>query len=128
LRDIKRIMLPEFENTRIAFEYKPTRDLRRAQFLFSSMSSPLLTKMGLGFTQWALKLGLPIRGIIKATIFKQFCGGESMEEAAETAEMLGKYGVGVIMDYGVEGKENEHEFDKAVPEFIKAIRYAASRK
>lgn len=121
-------MLPEFENTRIAFEYKPTRDLRQAQFLFSSMSSPLLTKIGLGFTQWALKLGLPIRGIIKGTIFKQFCGGESMEEAAQTAEMLGKYGVGVIMDYGVEGKENEHEFDKAVPEFIKAIKYAASRK
>jgi proline dehydrogenase len=121
-------MLPEFDNTEVAFEYKTNADLRQAQFLFSSMSSPLITKVGLGLTQWSIKLGLPVRGLIKATIFKQFCGGESMEEAAQTAAIMEKYNVGVIMDYGVEGKEEEREFDKAVPEFIKAIRYAASKK
>lgn len=51
-----------------------------------------------------------------------------MEEAAHTADILGKYHVGVILDYGVEGKESEHDFDKAVPEFIKAIQYASTQK
>jgi len=128
LRDTKRFMLPEFDNTEVAFQYKSTRDLKQAQFLFSSMSSPNLTNLGITLTNWSLKLGLPVTGLIKKTIYKQFCGGETLMEAAATADVMEKYRVGIILDYGVEGKEDEHEFDKAVPEFIKAIEYAASKK
>ena len=128
MRDTKRFMLPEFDNTEVAFQYKSTRDLKQAQFLFSSMSSPNLTNLGITLTNWSLKLGLPVTGLIKKTIYKQFCGGETLMEAAATADVMEKYRVGIILDYGVEGKEDEHEFDKAVPEFIKAIEYAASKK
>ncbi len=121
-------MLPEFDNTEIAFQYRSNKDLKKARFLFSSMSSPLLTNIGMRATKIAMGLHLPIKGIIKQTIFNQFCGGETIDEAAGTANMLSKYGIGIILDYGVEGKEGEAEFDKAVPEFIKAIKYAASQK
>ena len=121
-------MHPEFDNTAIAFQYRSNKDLKQARFLFSSMGSPLLTSIGTAVTSWAIKWGLPIDGIIKSTIFRQFCGGETMEEAARTAAVLDKYGVDVILDYGVEGKAAESEYDKAVPEFIKAIQYAASQK
>lgn len=121
-------MLPEFDNTEIAFKYRSNSELKQARFLFSSMGSPTLTKIGMSFTKLAISWHLPIKGLIRSTIFKQFCGGETMEEAAHTASSLGKYNVGVILDYGVEGKEGEAEFDKAVPEFIKAIKYAASQK
>ena len=121
-------MVPEFDNTEVAFNYRTDKDLKKARFLFSSMGSPVLTAIGMKATKWSMALGLPIKGIIKSTIFSQFCGGESMEEAAKTANILEKYNIGIILDYGVEGKENEHDFDKAVPEFIKAIRYAASQK
>lgn len=120
-------MLPQFDNTEIAFKYRTKQDLKQAQFLFSSMASPLLTKIGMGFTKWAISWNLPIEGIVKKTIFRQFCGGVTMEEAADTAQTLSAYNVGVILDYGVEGKEGEAEFDKAVPEFIKAVKYAASK-
>lgn len=121
-------MQPNFDNTEIAFQYRNTPDLRRAAFLFSSMGSPMLTKIGTGMTNFALNVGLPIKGLIKNTIFRQFCGGETMEEAAQTASVIGRYGVGVILDYSVEGKEAEADFDHAVTEFIRAIRYAASQK
>ncbi len=121
-------MLTEFENTRIAFEYRSDKELKHARFLFSSMSSSALTKVGMKLTSLAIALRLPVNGIIKHTLFDHFCGGETMEEAAGTAAMLGKYGIGTILDYGVEGKESEEDFDKAVPEFIKAIEYAASSK
>lgn len=120
-------MVPNFDNTEIAFRYRSTSALRQAQFLFSTMGSPVLTNIGLKMTSLALSLHLPIEGIIKKTIFRQFCGGTTIQEAAATAEVLGKYGVGVILDYGAEGKEGESEFDKAVPEFIKAIEYAATQ-
>lgn len=120
-------MLPKFDNTEIAFRYRSTAELKQARFLFSSMSSPTITKVGMVFTKWAINLNLPIKGIVKKTIFRQFCGGETMAEAATTADMLSEYNVGVILDYGVEGKEGEAEFDKAVPEFVKAVKYAASK-
>ena len=120
--------MPQFNNTEIAFRYRSDKDLSLAHFLFKSMNSPLVTKLGIAATRFAIKTHLPISKIVKRTIFKQFCGGENMAEAAQTAAAIGKYKVGVILDYGVEGKENEEEFDKATLEFIKAIKFAASQK
>ncbi len=121
-------MLPEFDNTEVAFQYRSNKELKHARFLFSSMSSPMLTNIGIKMTSLALSLHLPVKGIIKSTLFDHFCGGETMEDAAKTAAVIGKYGINTILDYGVEGKESEDDFDKAVPEFIKAIKYAASGK
>lgn len=118
-------MLPEFENTEIAFKYRSDKELKHARFLFSSMGSPMLTSIGMKMTKLAISWKLPVKGLIKSTLFDQFCGGETMDEAAATAAVIGKYGVSTILDYGVEGKESESEFDRAVPEFIKAIKYAA---
>lgn len=121
-------MILEFDNTAVAFEYKSDRELKKAHLLFSLIESPWITRAGSALTLQAIRWKLPITGIIKNTIFRQFCGGETLEEAALTADVLGKYGVGAILDYGVEGKATEEDFDRAVPEFIKAIDCAASRK
>jgi proline dehydrogenase len=121
-------MHPEFDNTEIAFRYRNNFELRKAKFLFSLMGSPVFTKIGATAASWAINWHLPVKGIIKSTIFKQFCGGETMDEAALTAAVLNKYNVDVILDYGVEGKADEAEYDKAVPEFVKAIEYAASQQ
>lgn len=116
-----------FDNTEIAFRYKTAKQLKKAQFLFSSMSSPALTKIGMAATKWIITWQLPFKKIIRDTIFAQFCGGETIEEAAATAEALAPYHVAVALDYGVEGKENEADFDQAVSEFVKAIQYASTQ-
>ena len=118
----------QFSDTEIAFNYRSDRDLKLGSFLFKSMKSPLLTRVGIAATRISIMAHLPISGLIRNTIFKQFCGGENMQEAANTADIIGKYKVGVILDYGVEGKENELEFDRATNEFIKAIEFAATKK
>lgn len=117
-----------FENTEIAFRYRNNKQLKKAHFLFKTMSSPFMTNAGIAVTNLALKLHLPVKGLIKSTIFDQFCGGETIEEAAKTAETLAKYNVSVALDYGVEGKHEESDFDQAVPEFVRAIEYAATQK
>jgi proline dehydrogenase len=95
-----------FDNTENAFAYKSNRALSKAQFLFSSMSHPSLVNMGIALTTWAIKNKLPINGMIRNTIFEQFVGGETLKETAPVAQMLGKYEVDVILDYGVEGGES----------------------
>ena len=74
-----------------------------------------------------MKTGLPIDGIIRKTIFKQFVGGETLEETAPVCATLGNYDVKVILDYGVEGKEGEENFDFATDEFIRVINYASTQ-
>lgn len=116
-----------FDNTEAAFAYKSDKELKKARFLFSSMGNPTLVKLGTRLTPWAIKAGLPIKGIIRNTIFTQFVGGETLEETARVAARLGKFGVQVILDYGVEGKEGEESFDHSCEEFIRVIRYAATQ-
>lgn len=110
-----------FENTEIAFQSKSDQDLNRAYWLFKIVSSPSLVKLGKWGTNAALTAGLPIKGIIKKTIFKQFCGGESIKDCENAIELLNKYGIGTILDYSVEGKTSEDDFDETVNEIIRTI-------
>ncbi len=115
------------EDTENAFAYKNDKELKKAKFLFSSMGKEWLVKLGLWITPLALKFGLPVRGVIRKTIFNQFVGGETLQETSAVAGKLGNYNVKIILDYGVEGKDGEENFDKATAEFIKVIRYAATQ-
>ena len=117
-----------FDNTEFAFEYKSGKELKKARFLFNSMSKAWLVKLGTRITPWAIRVGLPIKGIIRKTIFAQFVGGETLEETAIVAKNLEKYNVKVILDYGVEGKAGEDNFDHARDEFIRVINYAATQQ
>ena len=116
-----------FDNTEFAFEYKSDKQLKDARFLFSLMGKPWLVKVGTQLAPWSLKAGLPVKGLIRQTIFKQFVGGETLEETAAVAKRLAQYHVQVILDYGVEGKEGEENFDHARDEFMKVINYAATQ-
>jgi proline dehydrogenase len=117
-----------FDNTEYAFAYKSDKELKKANFLFSSMGYQSLVQLGTRFTPWAIRVGLPIKGLIRNTIFKQFVGGETLEETARVADKLAQFGVQVILDYGVEGKEGEENFDHATEEFIRVIQYAATQR
>jgi proline dehydrogenase len=117
-----------FDNTENAFAYKSDKDLKQAHFLFSSMGYGALVKLGTRFTPWAIKVGLPIKGLIRDTIFRQFVGGETLAETDRVAKMLDVYGVDAILDYGVEGGEQgERGLDHACDEFIKVIEHAATQ-
>lgn len=117
-----------FDNTENAFAYKTDKQLKRANFLFSSMGKEWLVRLGLKVTPWAFKMGLPIKGLVRSTIFEQFVGGETLEETSLVAKQLSAYGVQVILDYGVEGGESgEVAFDHATDEFIRVINYASTQ-
>lgn len=117
-----------FNNTEYAFAYKSNRDLKKAYRLFTIMRYNWLVWLGTRLTPWAIGIGLPIKKIIRKTLFKQFVGGEKLLEITPTAQLLEKYNVQIILDYGAEGKENEESFEAATNTFIQVIKYAASQK
>jgi proline dehydrogenase len=116
-----------FDNSENAFAYKTDKELKNARFLFSSMGFQWVVEAGVRLTPFAMKTGLPVRGLIRKTIFKQFVGGETLEETGAVGDVLKKFGVDVILDYGIEGKQGEADFDQATEEFIRVINYAATK-
>ena len=117
-----------FENTEIACSAKSNSELNRSYWLFKLVSSPSLVSFGKKFTNFAIATHLPINWIIKPTIFKQFCGGENIEECSRTIEELGKFNIGTILDYSVEGKESEKDFDACAVETIATVDKAKGNK
>jgi len=113
-----------FDNTEIAFASKSNSDLNRAYYLFKVISFNWLVKIAPPFVDAALALHLPIKGIIRATAFKHFCGGESIADCERTIDELGKYNIGTILDYSVEGKETEKDFENSLKETLSCIERA----
>ncbi len=117
-----------FENTEIAFRHSSNTDLNRAYWLFKVINVNFLVKIGPPITNFAVKIGLPIKGLIKATIFKHFCGGETIKECDKTIKNLSEGGVGTILDYSIEGEDDEAVFDNTRDEIIRTIERAAKDK
>ncbi len=115
-----------FDNTENAFKAKTNSELSRSYWLFKLISNPLLVKAGAGLGPLALNIGF--KPLLKGTIFKQFVGGENIQDCGETIAQLGKYHIGTILDYSVEGKESEQDFDNCVKETIETIHKAKNDK
>ena len=114
-----------FDDTATAFAYRKTGELKNSHFVFGTMSRPWMVKLGTFMTNWALRLKLPVKGIIKKTLFNQFCGGESAEDCAGTINLLGDHHVQTILDYSVEGLKNEDGYNDTKEEALRVIDFAA---
>ena len=113
-----------FDNTEIAFKAKSTSDLQKSYWLFKLVSNNVLVKLGPTLLKIAFFLRLPIKSIIKNTIFEQFCGGESIKDCEGRIQSLAKYNVQTILDYSVEGESSKENFDLTANEIIKTIERA----
>jgi proline dehydrogenase len=114
----------DFQDTATAFADKSDSELREKYRLFKMLNSPFLSGVGTRMAKFALSLGLPVEGLIKSTIFEQFCGGESIEECDPVIERLGRAGIGTILDYAIEGRSTEQDFDNTKNEIIRTIERA----
>lgn len=118
----------DLQNIEKAFQYKSKSDLKKSYWLFKMINYPTLVKIGKWKLNFAIKIGFPIKWFVKPTVFKQFCGGETIEECQNTINSLGKYNVKTILDYSKEGAENETSFEETKNEIIKTIDKAKTEK
>lgn len=112
------------QDTATAFADKSNSELKEKYRLFKMLNSPFLNSIGTTAARFALSIGLPVEGLIKSTVFEQFCGGETIEECEGTINSLGSSHIGTILDYSVEGKATEADFDRTRDEIIKTIQRA----
>jgi proline dehydrogenase len=116
-----------FNNTQVAFALKTDTELDRAYFLFKMIDNEPLVRIGTAVTNFALKAHLPVEGLIRATVFDHFCGGTTEEDCLSVVDKMYTKGVSSVLDYSVEGKEEEDQFDAALEMTLKTVEFAKER-
>lgn len=117
-----------FNNTEVAFALKNNTELNRAYFLFKMISMPSLVKVGTSLTHFAINAKLPVKGLIKSTVFDHFCGGVNEKDCLSVVDKMYTKGVSSVLDYSVEGKETEEQFDAALAMTLRTIEFAKERE
>ncbi len=117
-----------FEDSIVAFSNKTDKELKNAFRLFQSFNNPLLLKIGTSLTNLAFQLHLPIEPIVKATAYKQFCGGETLQECEAVIEHLSENKIFTALQFSVETKSSEEEFDKITNELLQSIAFASKQE
>ncbi|WP_299485200.1 proline dehydrogenase family protein [uncultured Allomuricauda sp.] len=120
-------MHPNFENTATAFRLKTDSELERAYFLFRLIANEPLVKIGTAVTNFAIKAHLPIEGLVRATVFDHFCGGVNEEDCLPIIDKMYSKGVCSILDYSVEGKETEDQFDFALAKTLEVLNFVKEK-
>ncbi len=116
----------DFNNIKVAFSDKSDTDLNKAYLLFKTISNPVVSKTLTGLVKVAMGLHLPIKPIIKATVYNHFCGGETIEESQKAIDKLWKSKIGTILDFSAEGKESAEDFNRALQQTLASIEKAAT--
>ncbi len=114
-----------FDDTKAVFAHKSNWELRKSYYLFSILQHSYLVKIGSLLLKISFFLRIPIKKLIKMTIFNQFCGGENIQDCSKKINELYEFGIGTILDYSVEGKENESDFEKTKEEIIQTILFSS---
>ena len=113
-----------FNNTQVAFSLKSDTELDRAYFLFKMIDNQPLVRIGTAVTNFAIKAHLPVEGLIRATVFDHFCGGINEKDCIPVVDKMFSKGVSSVLDYSVEGKEDEDHFDQALQTILSIIDFA----
>ena len=116
-----------FDDTQKAFKIKSNAELERAYALFRMISSESLVKIGTNLTKFALNVNLPVEGLIRATVFDHFCGGVNEIDAMKVVNRLKTVGVSSVLDYSVEGKEEQEQFDATKAKVLSLIEFSTHK-
>lgn len=111
----------QFDDTQVAFSYKTNWQLKKANFIFSLVNNPFISSIATGLVKVGLVLHLPIKGLIRTTVFEHFCGGETIDRSQQTIDTLNRFHVGTILDFSAEGANTEAFFDNTMEEILKTL-------
>ena len=113
----------QFNDTKTAFELKSDSELNWAYWLFKMIGNNTLINVGTALTNFSLKLHLPVEGMIRSTVFNQFCGGISEQDCLPVIKKMHEKGVGSVLDYSVEGKDDEASLEATFKKTMETIDF-----
>jgi proline dehydrogenase len=101
-----------FSDFKTAYRYKSTKELRFAYFIFRILQYPWLVQTFTRLSQVIIQKDLPFQSLIRRTIFRVFCAGESLRDALATIGKLNSFRVKSVLDYVSESEISPDAFDE----------------
>ena len=114
----------DFNNTEIAFSSKSRGELQNAYWLFNTIKYPWLVKCAKVATSIALKIHFPLAWAVKPTLYKQFVGGETLQDCSAAINHLMKYNVKSTLDYSAESEQTPEGIQATFEETLRSIDFA----
>jgi len=114
-----------FENLEVSFASKSNAELKKMYLIFATVNNNLAVSVGTKLANWSFALGLPIKGIMKKTMFGHFCGGEDINDCQHALDELAKYHIHTILDYSVEGEGDEASYEATKNEILRTVERSA---
>ena len=114
----------DFNNTEIAFSAKSQSELRNAYLLFNTIKHPWIVRCASVASRVALKIHFPLAWAVKPTLYKQFVGGETLEDCKKSIEHLRRFNVRTTLDYSAEGEQTPEGIQATFEETIRSIDFA----
>lgn len=114
-----------FNNTEIAFEYKSDFDLYRAYCLFKTIQSGTIVNLSSKASSFMLQHNIPLAWIMKPTLYKQFVGGEDLDDCKPIIDKLHEFYILSTLDYSAEGGDGDTDTQHTYNEIIHSIKNAA---
>lgn len=114
----------DFNNTEIAFSAKSQSELKNAYLLFNTIKHPWLVKCAKLGTNIALSIHFPLGWAVKPTLYKQFVGGETLQDCAKAIDHLMKFNVRSTLDFSAEGEQTPAGIQATFEETMRSIDYA----
>lgn len=118
----------DLDNTAVGYAYRSSSELRLAYWIFRFLRYGSLVKAANKIGATALRLKLPIKGLLRNTLGTLFLGGESLQETLPTLRRLAAYGVSAMLDYAAEASHTPEEQDKALEEYLNMIDFAEKNR
>lgn len=118
----------DFNNTEIAFSAKSEGELKNAYLLFNTIKHPGLVKFAKWGTMIALKIHFPLAWAVKPTLYKQFVGGETLQDCEKAINHLKEFNVMSTLDFSAEGEQTPEGIQATFEETIRSIDYAKENK
>lgn len=118
----------DFNNTEIAFSAKSEGELKNAYLLFNTIKYPGLVKFAKWATLIALKIHFPLAWAVKPTLYKQFVGGETLQDCEKAINHLKEFNVMSTLDFSAEGEQTPEGIQATFDETIRSIDYAKENK
>ena len=115
-----------FENTKTAYKLKTDQELRKAYLLFRLFSKQLLVRFGGKLVLFLLRLRIPIKGILKNTVYQQFCAVATENDSMKLVDLLADLNVKSYMHYAAEGQRTEKGLDASLNHVLETLSHSSA--
>ena len=117
-----------FDNSQQAFIRKSKSELYKTYLLFSVFSYPRFIRISGKIIVFLIQIGFPIEGLLKRTVFEQFCAGQQEKDSLKVVASLHSFNIKSYMHYASEGQKTKEGMEESLTKILETIKLSQNNE